>query len=324
MSTATLTSLAILRVNLEEQRGDYLENLRPFILQVLFTHTPDPVTDVIVTHHIWEDFGLIVPRRTVQRILRRLAGNNNVKLSEQSGKLQITGQLQDPELEGKRKAVEANIKCVLKGLKEYSQTTSKPISDDDEAVEAITGFLDRFDITCLSAYERRTAIPHQGVTHKSDIVLTSDYVRHLQETDQNMFERFVILVKGHMLANALMCPDLDDAPNSYDDVTFYLDTPLLVHWLGLESDPEKDAARELIKVVRDLGGEFSVFTHTLDELESVITSAAEQVTDNNPSSAIAHEAIRRGTTATELRLVASQLENQFTRRRDHSRAHATV
>ena len=106
MSTATLTSLAILRVNLEEQRGDYLENLRPFILQVLFTHTPDPVTDAIVTHHIREDFGLVIPRRTVQRILRRLASDNNVNLLEQSGKLQITGQLQDPEIEGKRKTVE--------------------------------------------------------------------------------------------------------------------------------------------------------------------------------------------------------------------------
>ena len=111
-----------------------------------------------------------------------------------------------------------------------------------------------FDITCLSAYERRTAIPHQDITHERDIVLTSDYVRHLQDTDQEMFERFVVLVKGHMLANALMCPDLDDAPNSYDNVTFYLDTPLLVHWLGLESDPEKDAARDMINLVRDLGG----------------------------------------------------------------------
>ena len=61
MSTATLTSLAMLRVNLEEQRGDYLENLRPFILQVLFTHNPNPVTDAIVAQHVREDFGLVIP-----------------------------------------------------------------------------------------------------------------------------------------------------------------------------------------------------------------------------------------------------------------------
>ena len=125
---------------------------------------------------------------------------------------------------------------------------------------------------------------------------------------RDMFERFVVLVKGHMLANALMCPDLDDAPNSYVDVTFYLDTPLLVHWLGLEGEEERDAARALLDLVRDLGGEFSVFAHTLDELENVIAGAARQISDNDPKSPIAHEAIRRRTTATELRLIAPQVE----------------
>ena len=41
MSTATLTSLAILKVNLD-QGNDYLDYLRPFILQVLVEHKPDP------------------------------------------------------------------------------------------------------------------------------------------------------------------------------------------------------------------------------------------------------------------------------------------
>ena len=58
-------------------------------------------------------------------------------------------------------------------------------------------------------------------------------------------------------------------------------------------------------------GEFSVFTHTLDELETVIIGSAEQVADNYPLSPIAHEAIRRGTTATALRLAASQLETSL-------------
>ena len=298
----------MLRVNLEEQRGDYLENLRPFILQVLFVHTPDPVTDTIVAKHILEDFGLVIPRRTVQGMLRRLADDDGVHLSEDSRKLRITGPLPDPGIEARRKTVETHLRDVILGLKEFSQTTSKPIIEDSEAVAAITAFLTRFDITCLSAYERGTAIPYQGPSQGKDIVLISDYVRHLQSTDPDMFERFVILVKGHMLANALMCPDLEDAPNSYVDVTFYLDTPLLVHWLGLEGEEERDAAGALLDLVRNLGGEFSVFAHTLDELETVIAGAAEQIANNDPWSPIAHEAIRRRTTATELRLIASQVE----------------
>ena len=311
MSTATLTSLAMLRVNLEERRGDYLENLRPFILQVLFTHNPNPVTDAIVAQHVREDFGLVIPRRTIQGMLRRLVSDDGVNISERLGKLQITGTLHDPGLEDKLKSVEASISSVIEGLRQYSQNTSKPISNDDEAVVVITAFLAQFDITCLSAYERGTAIPGHGYFEEKDIVLTSDYVRHLQDTDRDMFERFVVLVKGHMLANALMCPDIDNASKTYENVTFYLDTPLLVHWLGLESESEKAAARDLVDIVHELGGAFSVFTHTLDEVENVIKGAAQQLDNRDPLSPIAHEAILRRTTATALRLAASGVEDRL-------------
>ncbi len=308
MSTATLTSLAILRVNLEERRGDYLENLRPFILQVLVKYSPDPVTDRIVAEYILDDFGLVIPRRTIQRLLRRLVNTSDINIEERSGKIQIVGSLEDPALSNKQRAVERNIQAILDGLQEFSKTTSKPITNYDEAIAAITAFLGSFDITCLSAYERETAIPRLGSIHPKDIVLTSDYVQHLQETDKEMFERFIVLVKGHMLANALTCPDLEDAPESYEGVTFYLDTPLLVHWLGLESEQEETAARDLVELVKLLGGNFSVFTHTLDELESVIKGAADQVAYHDPVTPIAYESIKRRTTATELRSIADQIE----------------
>ena len=310
-STATLTSLAILRVNLEERRGDYIENLRPFILQVLYSRKPDPVTDTIVASHIREDFGLVVPRRTIQRVLTRLVNDNEVNISENYGKLQITAPLQDPGIEAKRCVAEEDIAQVIEGLKEYSQSTSNPILEDDSAIAALTAFLAQFDITCLSAYERRTAIPEQDAVRTRDIVLVSDYVRHQQESNRPMFERFMVLVKGHMLANALMCPDLDETVNSYSGVTFYLDTPLLVHWLGLESDQEKEAARELVDIVCNLGGQFAVFAHTLEELENVINGAARQIQDNDPVAPIAHEAMRRGVTEVGLRIEASQAETKL-------------
>ena len=310
-TTATLTSLAILRVNLEERRGDYLENLRPFILQTLFTHSPEPVTDTTVADHIQKDFGLVIPRRTVQRVLRRLAADAEVNLTEDLGKLHITGRLVDPGILSNRQVVEQDIGLVLGDIRMYSQTTSKPLSGDDEAVAAIAAFLSQFDITCLSAYERGTAIPDQSTNLREDIILTSDYVRNLQENNPDMFERFIVLVKGHMLANALMCPDLEDTPMNYDDVTFYLDTPLLVHWLGLESEQEREAARELVDMVRELGGNFSVFTHTLDELENVISAAADQITEGMPMSTIARESSRRATTAVELKLMATQVETNL-------------
>ena len=51
-----------------------------------------------------------------------------------------------------------------------------------------------------------TAIPGVQGSHPTDIVLVSDYVQELQRMNPERFESFLILVQGHMLANALMCP----------------------------------------------------------------------------------------------------------------------
>ena len=310
-STATLTSLAILRVNLEEQRGDYLENLRPFILQILFDHHPDPVTDVIVTDYIRSDFGLVIPNRSIHQVLLRLVADRGVNIQESYGKIRIVGKLDDPGISDKQEDANIAIQAILDDLQEFSQTTSRPIRDSEQAVAAVTTFLSQFDITCLSAYLRGTAIPSTLRSERSSIVLISDYVQHIQEVDQAMFERFLILVKGHMLANALMCPDLDEVTDMYENVTFYLDTPLLVHLLGFESEQEETATRHLVDLVSDLGGTFSVFAHTFDELEAVIRRAAQEIEENSPRTPIAYEAIKCGTTAVQLRIAAAKLEYQL-------------
>ena len=78
MSTATLTSLAILKVNVD-QGNDYLDYLRPFILQVLVEHKPNPITIGVVRDHIRSQFGLEIPERTVEIVLKRISKSHSLK-----------------------------------------------------------------------------------------------------------------------------------------------------------------------------------------------------------------------------------------------------
>jgi len=63
-----------------------------------------------------------------------------------------------------------------------------------------------------------------------------------------------VIVQGHMLANALLCPDLQNASPTYKGLTFYLDTPLLIQRLGVEGDAKKAAIEKLIGLLGRLGG----------------------------------------------------------------------
>lgn len=304
-SRETLTSLAMLMVNIDEGK-DYLDYLRPFILQVLVDNKPDPVTDKSVHDMLITQFGLEIPGPTIQLVLKRLARANLIK--RQEGVYRIIGSLPNPEIASKKSEAERHIHAVINGLIEFAKLDGHPIANEEEAVAAITGFLLEFNIDCLKAYLHGTTIPATAHLEKAHIVIVSDFVRHLQRANPEGFESFLIMVQGHMLANALLCPDLQHAPKSYRGVTFYLDTPLLIHQLGLEGPANKRAIDELIDLVRRLGGSVAFFSHSRHELDLVIRGAAAHVNTPGGRGAVVLEAQRNGITKSDLLLLAGQVD----------------
>lgn len=307
-STNTLTSLAILKVTIDRGR-DYLDYLRPFILQVLVDHRPDPVTVEVISEHIRRQFGLEIPGRTIEIVLKRISKRHPLK--KQRFIYRITGDLPDPQITSKQNRAERDIETIVRGLQEFSLDTPKPLSNYDDATSSIYAFLARFDITCMRAYLRGTAIPQSEVNDEADIVLVSNYVQHLQQKDLEQFDKFQTLVQGHMLANALLCPDLRNAPKNYKEVIFYLDTPLLVQRLGVESESRQSASRELIDLINKLGGRVATFDHSRQELQNVLQGAAAHLHSSDARGAIVREARKRGTTKSDLILIAESIDDKL-------------
>jgi hypothetical protein len=157
MSTSTLTSLAMLKVGIDQGK-DYLEYLRPFILQALFDHKPNPVTDELVTGYLRTDYGLEIPPRVVQILLRRLSKVGI--LSRSTGVYQIEGQLPSPGIAKEKAAADRHISAVVSGLRSFRSSEIAPSLSEEDVVKALCIFLSEFSIPCLRAYLRGTAIPN--------------------------------------------------------------------------------------------------------------------------------------------------------------------
>ena len=308
MSTNTLSSLAILKVNIDQGK-DYLDYLRPFILQVLVDHQTKSITDNEVSKYICKHFGLKIPERTVHIVLQRFSREHYLK--KDHGVYSISDNLPDPQITTKQADAERHIAAVIEGLRQFSQNTTKPIYSDKIAIDTICAFLNKFDITCLRAYLQGTAIPPIGEVKQTDIVRVSNYVQHLQQTNPERFQSFLILVQGHMLANALLCPDLHNAPRTYREVSFYLDTPLLIHRLGLEGEVKQTAMCELIGLLSNLKGKVSVFSHSCEELKNVLQGAAAYLEKPDGRGGIIREARMQGVTRSDLLLIAESIDDKL-------------
>ena len=305
MTTATLTSLAILKVKVDHG-GDYLDYLRPFVCHALAAHVGQSVTAEVARIYVETEFGLVVPLRTVEIVLRRIAREERITRSH--GAYRVEKLLSTAPFDENRVKAEANIRSVIDDLRKYSASSGRAIGSDEDAVAAITSFLSIFDVSCLRAYLRGTALPEVGKQKDRDVVLVSGYVRHIQESESRRLGSFMVLVQGHMLANALLCPDLDGVGPTYDRVRFYFDTPLLVQCLGLEGPEPKQAARGLVDVLKHLGGSLATLAHSREELREVVRGAAGYLTSSGGRGRIVLEARKRRTTPSDLLLLAEKMD----------------
>ena len=103
------------------------------------------------------------------------------------------------------------------------------------------------------------------------------------------------------------------APSTYRNVTFYLDTPLLVRRLGSEGEVKQAAVSELIDLLKKLDGRVATFSHSRQELEHVLQGAATYLESFEARAAIVFEARRQGTTRSDLLLLAESIDSELSR-----------
>jgi len=300
----TLTSLAMLKVNLDLRNQNYLDYLVPFVIHVLNKNSSDVITDSQTSQWILDDFGLIIPAAAVQLVLRRLTKRKLLK--REHGVYCIVADLPEQDIGSKRAEAKRHIDNVLNALREYAQKEYSTNWTKTQANDLILAFLAQFSIDCLRTYTRGTA--------QSDWYIINSFVKHIHINNLPLFESMIILVKAHMLANALICPDLESFSKKFKKVVFYFDTPILLNLLQLHGESEYKTSMELLQILQNLGAKIAMFEHTADEVHKVITGCAQNI-DNLEAfgTRITYEMRSQGKTKSDLLLLLNHLDEHYSR-----------
>jgi hypothetical protein len=131
-----------------------------------------------------------------------------------------------------RSDAKARTQAVLAALREFAESVHSVTWSEEEASTAIAAYLTHFSIDCLKSYAQKTALPEiKPSSGQQNLFIVNTFVVFLKEKLPAIFENLIVLVKGQLLANALICSDLESIPRKFNGVTFYLDTPLILQLL---------------------------------------------------------------------------------------------
>ncbi len=302
-SQTLLASIALLRVERENNR-DYVQLLVPFAQELLAILNPEIVTSQFLRKNMQDAYGLVIPDSVCELVLKRLVKKKI--LVKEAHSFFATGDLQPTGFYNSVLAKEKELDRTLEAIVAFARDVHSIEWTKEKTSDVLTAYMRQFSIDCLAYFVSASALPAIPASNK-DFVLVSEFIEYSMKTNLPASGAIRTLVKGSMLANALLCPDLDAFTKDFDEVQFFIDTPIILRALGFNSEESEHEAKLLFTMLRDLGGILRVFDHTLEETESLLRSTIDSYDNSGKNYMLNSWAKRRGYGKADIEVMLSKL-----------------
>jgi hypothetical protein len=305
----TLLSLAMLKTKINHGQ-DYLAYLEPFLFHIINTKGRDSFGEKDIAEALLGEFGLKIPIRTIAILVKRIIKRTG-RIEKRDKEYRLIGALQPDQLTESKVDAQRRISAVIRSFVGFAKDQHGIELSEDDAFDTVVKFLSEFSIDCIRSYLQGTVLPEGKTVALQEVKLVCSYVKYLYATEPDRFNDFMVVVEGQMLANALLCPDLKGSSKDYQQVTFFLDTPLLLEALGLDGEESQAAINELIDALTSLDGTVSYFSHTAREVKTVIHAAAEHLDSFDGYGSVTYEARRKNYGKADLLLLEGTFEESL-------------
>lgn len=305
----SLSSLALLSLRMGEGK-DYLDYLHGFVVEALH-HIGAPTFDSVrIQEVIKKDFGLRIPAATIAIYLKRLQKEKLITPTADGHQFRILD-LPPTDIAADREATRGRINQVIASLKDFAAARYGRNWSDDETASVLTDFVREYSIDFVRFSEFRSPLPEPSAGTAGEHFVIASFIRHCVEAAPGIFESIKTLVESHILANALLCEDLRDKGTGFRNVTFVLDTRLLLKAFDLEAPIDTENTRTLFQTIRRLKGVLCVFPETKDEIHSVLQGIIRGFQRGGARGAVVDELRKRGRGVADVILADAKLDENL-------------
>lgn len=276
MATQTAISLAVLQVNWDERKKDYLDNFVPIIAECVRLQRNQVVSTGVLKTDIESRFGLNIPASAVNTILRRLRKDGYV-YTKDAIYYRNNEALSSLNFREVQQSVIRMHDSLIADMIAYCKKEFDLDWSAEEAGTNLLACLKENDLQIISAFTSGTLIPDTVSSTKAGKYYCALYIKHLEETMSGSLDYLNKLVEGHMLANAIFLPDPMRASQKFHNTKIFFDTSFLIFALGYAGEARAAPCTELLQLLYETGAELCCFPHTVVEIRVVLESCSQRI-----------------------------------------------
>lgn len=316
-SDTLLGSLALLKTNLLP--NDHISAFIPFLCSLFIDENFDEVKIDEIVEKFPKAFGFIVPRMPMLAILQNCV-KNGILRREVDGRFYVNkaeAQKRYITTDSRKQAEKYNV--IISSFQEYCFKEFKEFKAEytlGQAENAIIDFLTAHSSKTLN-FDITFPTKHQFSASKSNYVVAR-FITYCNSNNKQVFYLIQEIAMAHIIASALV-DENEKTENitgcQYNSMILYLDTPVLLRILGLNTDEMESAYADLLKAFKAHNNVLKVFQHTFNELHGILSDCEKWIEDSAYNAKFASQALRtfvsRKFTKKDIQLFIANLEKKL-------------
>lgn len=283
MNRNTIISLAMLYAVWQTKHKDVLDLLRPFVLYAVGTTTKlndridiDAICGCMDKEFGYSSFQSAIVTRILQRETSDTDNTNKKNIIKRDGSFYLINRLDEhnalfAERRTKCKEKSDAVSVALSVYLSKKEACGRNNYTQEEAERYLLTFFEARGNSVLTSVDDLRQILSKN--NEIEYFIARFILEHNEKRSIYM-DYIVELIKGYYVTTALYYqaenPNITTA--SFKDVTFYLDTGILLAYLGYKSKPQNDSVQELVRNLKRNGANLACFNYNIEEVDSILTA----------------------------------------------------
>ena len=256
--------------------GDYNDKtdiIRPFVLKIILDNYSQNETIGLkkIVGKLESDYRLInVPSAVILKILHRIYTKNEGYLIKKGKTNYIFGDIPSDAIKTFNEntmSAKNSMSELIDGLYNYIKKEDEDLQKEDLQME-LFDYLDKYGVPLYVDQE----FVISPLIEKSHSYLIAKFMLEHIESRSYMLTHIQNVLKGILLIRAIYSDNkiFDEKELLMDDVSIYVDTPIILNILELKTDEENALASPIVNLLKDNGIKIKCFQHNVEEVENII------------------------------------------------------
>lgn len=288
-----LGSLALLRINILP--NDHISSFIPLLATLFIEENIYQVDIDSLISTFSTKYGFVIPRMPMLAILKNCS-KQGIITRKADGRFYVQRQVATNHcFSDQARRQSRKYDQIIAEFREYVYTTQQMTLTNEQAEQIFLSFLTENSCKTLTLHLSDFEMP-ETLSAKSSILIAK-FVQYCATNASTTFNLIQDIASAHLIASAMVSEIKEEIDNSnihcrYNSLVLYLDTPIILRVLGLNTDEMQVSYEALLQELSSRNNVFKVFQHTFNEIQGILSDCIKWIDNPLYNARYASQALR--------------------------------